>query len=166
MIPSNFPVRLRLACVLVLSLSIAACDDILPGESAAAPVGATEVPAGTQAVAPVPSPNPAPAAAPTPAGLTRDGQQVVMLDIRNLTDEVIVSLTAVRDAGAPVTLLRPGTGIPAGGTYPVAAAPGQYLLRAEMQAPNLFSRGRQIQRTVIVPRFPPNPPPRMQVTLR
>lgn len=149
-------------------LAVAGCADLIPAPPGVAPTPMAPTPAvpvGDESLAPAPENAPAQARPSVPT-LTRDGQQVVTLDIRNLTDGVIVGLTAERDGHPPVTLLSPGAAIAAGGTYPVPAAPGQYLMRADLQAPNLFARGRQVQRTVIVPRFPPNPPPRLQVTLR
>jgi hypothetical protein len=156
-----FPFRAALAAGIALMI-LTGCDELIPPQAAAAPA---EV-APTAAATPAATPATTPAQAPARAGLTREGAQVVTLDIRNQTDGVIVSLTATEAGRASANLLAPGTGIPAGGTYPLPAAPGTYVLQAELQAPSVFTRGRQIQRTVIVPRFPPNPPPRLQVTLR
>jgi len=165
-LPDLAPFRLPL--VAALCLGLAACDDLVPGAATAtAPVPAAPQPV-PPAAAPAETVGTAPAVPAVPArpGLTREGQQVITLEIRNLTDTVIVSLTAVQDGRTTANLLAPGTGIPVGGTYPVPAAPGTYLLQADLQAPSVFARGRQIQRRVIVPRFPPNPPPQLQVTLR
>jgi hypothetical protein len=92
--------------------------------------------------------------------------QTVTLDLRNATDTPIVNLSVVTEGRPGANLLPAGMAIPAGGTYPLAVAVGTYLIRAELQAPSVFTPARVIQRHVIVPRFPPNPAPRMPVTLR
>jgi hypothetical protein len=109
------------------------------------------------------------AAAPTaPAGtvLTREGVQTVTLELRNGTETQIVRLSAVVDGRPGPNLLPTGMAIPPGGSFALPVAVGTYLLQATFQPPGAFQPGRAIQRNVIVPRFPPNPPPRMQVTLR
>lgn len=127
---------------------------------------ATTAPADPAATA-APATAPAAAAAPAPrAGLTREGVQTVTLDLRNATDTPIVSLSAVTDGRPGANLLPAGMAIPAGGTYALPVAVGTYLIRAELQAPGPFTPARAILRHVIVPRFPPNPAPRMPVTLR
>lgn len=100
------------------------------------------------------------------ASLTAPGVQTVTLEIRNASDLPLVSLATVVEGRAGPNLLPPGTAIPPGGTLPLPVAAGRYLFEAGFQAPGAFQPGRAVQRHVIVPRFPPNPPPRLRVTLR
>lgn len=148
--------RTWLPAALVATVALAGCEQpaatTAPAEPAAAPATA---PAAATPATPAPR-----------AGLTRDGVQTVTLDLRNGTDTPIVSLSAVTDGRPGANLLPAGMAIPAGGTYALPVAVGTYLIRAELQAPGPFTPARAILRHVIVPRFPPNPAPRMPVTLR
>ncbi len=146
------------AALTAAMLLLAACE----GTPQASAPAAAPAPAETDtATAPA-----TPAPAPTRASLTREGVQTVTLDLINATDTPIVALGAVIDGRPGPNLLPSGMAIPAGGTYPLPAAVGAYLLRAELQSPSVFTPGRVVLRHVVVPRFPPNPAPRMQVTLR
>jgi hypothetical protein len=148
------------ASLIVAALALAGCEE---------PGGLVPPPAAPAQPAEPASPGAAPAQpapAPARATLVRDGVQTVTLELINATEAPIVSLSAVTDGRPGPNLLPAGSAIPAGGTYPLPAAVGAYLLRAELQAPGVFTPGRVVLRNVVVPRFPPTPAPRMQVTLR
>lgn len=143
----------------VAALFLSACDDAT--QLAAPPTDPASPPADT-ASAPTQPAQPAPAR----ATLVRDGVQTVTLNLVNATEAPIVSLSAVVDGRPGPNLLPANSAVPAGGTYPLPAAVGTHLLRAQLQSPGVFAPGRVVLRTVVVPRFPPNPAPQMQVTLR
>jgi len=137
----------RLSAVAALLALLGGCDELVTGTApAAAPV------AGGTATA--------------PPALTREGAQVITLELRNGTDAPIVELSVVAEGRPGPNLLPPGMGIPPGGRFELAVSPGLYRLAARLQAAGPFAPGRQVLRNVQVPTFPPNPPPRMPVTLR
>lgn len=107
-----------------------------------------------------------PAATDAAPALTREDAQVVTLDLTNGADAPIVALARVSEGRAGPNLLAPGQIVPPGERFALPVAPGPYLLRAQLQPPGVFQPGRVIQRHLVVPRFPPNPPPRMPLTLR
>lgn len=104
--------------------------------------------------------------APAAPSLTRPGAQVVTLEIRNGTDSPIVQLAALDQGRAGPNLLPPGRAIPPGGRFDLPVSPGLLRLSARLQPPGPLTPGRQVLRNLQVPPFPPNPPPRMPVTLR
>lgn len=112
------------------------------------------------------APGPAPEATTTAPSLTRPGEQVVTLEIANGTGGTIIGLARVVEGRAGPNLMPAGQAIPPGGHFALPVAPGGYLLSAQLQPPGVFQPGRVVQRHVVVPRFPPNPPPRLPVTLR
>jgi len=144
---------LSLTAIALAALLLAGCDQ----PPAAGPPG----PATVTAQAPTAS---QPAAAAQP--LVRPGAQVVTLTIRNATDLPLVALSANRDGQDLANLLPAGTVLPPGGQIDLPVSPGLIRLSARLQPPGLFTQGRVIRRNVQVPTFPPNPPPRMPVTLR
>jgi hypothetical protein len=154
---------MRIAPALFVALLALAAGDGGPLTPAApaAPAGAADAGAAEGA-----APAPAPAPAPARATLVREGVQTVTLDLVNATGTPIVNLSAMIEGRPGPNLLPAGGAIPAGGTFPLPAAVGAYMLRAELQAPGVFTPGRVVLRNVVVPRFPPTPAPRMQVTLR
>ena len=144
----------------VAALFLSACDEAT--QLAAPPADPASPPAETTAETTAAPAQPAPPR----ATLVREGVQTVTLNLVNATEAPIVSLSAVVDGRPGPNLLPANSAVPAGGTYPLPAAVGTHLLRAQLQSPGVFAPGRVVLRTVVVPRFPPNPPPQMQVTLR
>lgn len=145
----------RLVALAGTFLALAGCDQVL----------APAAPTADPPAAPGPSTAGTPAAPPRP-GLTRAGAQTVTLELRNGTDLPVSGLSVVRDGVAGPNLLPAGTAIPPGGSWALPVATGRYLLRAELQPPSVFAQPRAVLRHVVVPLFPPEPPPRLAVTLR
>lgn len=160
-----------LAPLLLLTLVLSACEVVAPPATPAAEAPTTAAPTTAAPAAPATPPAAvAPAAPATPAAtgavLTREGVQTVALDVVNGTSGIIVELNVVVNGQNGPNLLPIGMGIPPGGNFPLPVAVGRYLIRGELQAPSVFTPAQQVLRHVIVPRFPPNPTPRMTVTLR
>ncbi len=100
------------------------------------------------------------------AALIRPGAQVITLELRNGSDSPITELRVVTVGQPGPNLLPPGMGIAPGGRFELPVSPGLYRLAARVQPASPFTPGQQLLRNVQVPTFPPDPPPRMPVTLR
>lgn len=145
--------QVGLAAGLAAGLVLAGCEAVPPAPLApAAPA--------------VPGPGAAPGAAFEPPDLTREGAQVIVLELRNGTDEPMVALTRI-EAGEPgPNLLPAGRAIPPGGVWPIRVSPGLYRLAGRMQAGGPLAPARIVQRNVQVPAMPPGGGARMTVILR